>query len=329
MTDMSIKPGQITTRAEMKEIFGGGPQGGIVPSATTLNVLIYSDPEAGEQSGYKDGWLADEDELVGKGERRPIFEYTGHGEGDQTFEGRGGNGNRAILHHVDDGRLLRVFKAAGTVPGSGTKRQRYIGEFELDDEQPYVMRQAPNKEGVFRRVIVFRMCPNGPFCREKQDEIPPAEKTEVITVPADVTTSAMVEPETSKKASGSRSAIPQTTAERREAKLADSFQMFLEAEKHQVKRFQIKVKGLTSTLLTDLYDATTHVLYEAKGTSSRDAVRMAIGQLMDYCRYVTPVDPTLAVLLPVKPHDDLQDLLKLVNIALVYQDGDDFVGYPV
>lgn len=322
MTDISITPGQITTRAEMKKIFGGGERGGIVPSATTPNVLIYSDPGTGEQSGYKDGWLAQEDE------RGLIFEYTGHGEADQTFEGRAGNGNRATLHHIDDGRLLRVFKAAGKVPGTGTKRQRYIGEFELDDDQPYVIRQAPNRYGVFRRVIVFRMRPTGLFCRDELDEIPPAEKTEAIVIPADVTTSAMIEPETNRRTSSSRSAIPQTTAERREAKLSADFRAFLEDHQHQVKRFHIKVKGLTSTLLTDLYDATEHVLYEVKSNSSRDSVRMAIGQLLDYRRHVIPASPTIAVLLPEEPKEDLRNLLKSANIALVYRDGDSFVGYP-
>jgi hypothetical protein len=65
------KPGDTTTRAEVKRIFRGGDQGGIVPSATMPNVLIYTDPKTGEQSGYIDGWLPDED---GDG---PLFEYTG------------------------------------------------------------------------------------------------------------------------------------------------------------------------------------------------------------------------------------------------------------
>lgn len=125
MMGEAVEPGSITTRAELKVAFGGGTQGGIVPSRSTPNVLIYPDPAAGEQSGYFDGWLPNDDDLG------PVFEYTGHGEDDQTFVGNKGIGNRAILH-LDEGRALRVFKAAGTVPGSDTKRQRYIGKFVLD-----------------------------------------------------------------------------------------------------------------------------------------------------------------------------------------------------
>ena len=319
MTDISIPPGLITTRAEMMQLFGGGPQGGIVPCTKTPNVLIYSDPDAGEQSGYKDGWLVEEG----------IFEYTGHGENDQTFQGRAGNGNRAVLHHIDDDRSLRVFKADGKVPNSGTKRQRYIGEFQLDPERPYVTRQAPNKVGVLREVIVFRLQSIDSLQPNERDEIPLSEKTEAIVVPADITTSIMVEPEVNKKTKGRRSAISQTETERREAKLSQEFQAFLESQRHDVMRFQIKVKGAASVLLTDLYDVTAHVLYEVKGNILRDSIRMAIGQLLDYVRHVTPASPALAVLLPEKPNGDLRDLLESEKIALVYREGDTFVGYPV
>ncbi|MFC0036803.1 hypothetical protein [Actinomadura rayongensis] len=332
-TDTPLTPGTITTRAEMMERFGGGPQGGIVPSATTPNVLIYSDPASGEQSGYFDGWLAEEDESGGR-----IFEYTGHGEEDQTFEGTKGSGNRAILHHVNDKRALLVFKAAGKARDyphlgvartSGTKAQRYVGKFQLDPKQPYVVRQAPNRHNVMRRVIVFRMRPVEDLPLNAADVIPPADTTKSIPVPASVTTSAMVEPETNNHTSSARSAVPKTKAERREAKLTAAFQSFLEKQQHDVKRFQIKVKGLSSTLLTDLYDVTAHVLFEAKGTSSRKDIRMAVGQLMDYRRHVHPIDPKLAVLLPDEPHEDLRDLLESVGIALVYRDGDRFIGWPI
>ncbi|MEU6041230.1 hypothetical protein ABZ801_38140 [Actinomadura sp. NPDC047616] len=323
MVAAQIVPGQVKTRAELKVLFGGGTQGGICPSATTANVLVFTDPKVGEALGYHDGWLAEEDEYG------PVFEYTGHGPGDQTFVGRHGTGNRAILHHVDDGRALRLFKAVGKVPGSGTKRQRYLGQFELDSIQPYVMREALNDKGIMRRVIVFRLRPVGQeFERRNEDVIPPAPETKAVAVAAEVTNSAVVEPETNKKTKSSRSAAPKTVAERREAELADKFQAFMGARGRKLARFQIKVKGLTSTLLTDLYDEQAHVLYELKGASTREAVRMAIGQLLDYSRHVKPAGPQLAVLLPEEPHDDLRALLESLEIALAYWDGKTFVGVP-
>ncbi|GII79095.1 hypothetical protein Sru01_40770 [Sphaerisporangium rufum] len=287
-------------------------------------MLLYSDPKVGELRGYYDGWLAEVDE------HGRVFEYTGHGEGDQTFEGRHGTGNRATLHHVDDGRDLQVFKAVGVVPGTGTKRHRYVGRFALDQIQPYVMRQAPNSNHVMRRVIVFRLRPLGSEYQHVEDDvIPPATSTSAIVVPSSVTTSAIVEPETNKKTKSLRSAAPKTTAERREAKLADQFQSFMKAQGRDLKRFQITVKGLTGTLLTDLYDAQGHVLYELKGTCTREAVRMAIGQLLDYRRHVEPRYPGLAVLLPGEPHEDLRALLAELQISLAYWDGATFIDVPL
>ncbi|HEX5567216.1 MAG TPA: hypothetical protein VFY14_09915 [Streptomyces sp.] len=324
MTVKKPVPGQITTRAEMKKVFGGGPQGGIIPSRSTPSVLIYVDHHSGAKYGYKDGWLDEEDEIG------PVFEYTGAGtKGHQTFEGQKGTGNRAILQHVEAGRELHLFVAAGKMPDSDTKKQRYVGQFELDTAQPYVVRQALDENKVMRKVIVFRLRPAGSVQRDVHDVIPPAKTTVAVPVPADVTTSSMVEPEGHSTATSERSAVPKTQAERREARLSKDFEAYLKALHHQVGRFQIKVKGTTSTLLTDLYDATSHVLYESKGTASRNAVRLAIGQLLDYRRHIRPADPRLAILLPEQPQEDLCELLAKEGIALVYPEGDTFRGVPV
>ncbi len=315
--------GHVGTRAEITTVLGGSPlSGGICPAPKTSSVLLFSDPEVGEKLGYHDGWSEEDED-------GPVFEYTGHGPGMQTFEGRGGTGNRAVLHHVDDGRSLRLFKAVGKVPGTDTKLHRYIGRFELDKTQPYGVRQALNAERVMRRVIVFRLRPvGGDFEWREDDAIPPASRTKVTAVPAEVTTSAIVEPETNKKTKSSRSAAPKTEVERREARLSEAFLAYMSARGRKLTRFQINVKGLASTLLTDLYDDQAHVLYELKGTSRREAVRMAIGQLFDYSRHVQPTDPKLAVLLPEEPHEDLRSLLERLGIAVVWQDGDGFVGVP-
>src|ERR1044072_5443117 len=103
-----INPGDVRTRAEIRAAFGGSPQGGICPSEGKYSVNLYSDPDVGEQTGYYDGWLAEEDELG------PVFEYTGAGKsGNQTFEGVAGSGNRAILRHAEQKRVLRVFTRVG------------------------------------------------------------------------------------------------------------------------------------------------------------------------------------------------------------------------
>ena len=77
---------------------------------------------------------------------------TGHGQkGDQQFRA----GNAAVMRHRADGRAIRVFRGAG---GQVT----YLGEFALDEDQPYFRMEAPESEtGLPRQVIVFRLAPIG------------------------------------------------------------------------------------------------------------------------------------------------------------------------
>lgn len=333
---MRIEPGLITTRPEMKQTFGGGQGQGIQPCSETPNVLLYTDPASGTQYGYHDGWLPERDE------DGHLFEYTGDGEGNQTFTGRFGSRNFAVLNHAEAKRSLRVFKADGLardhdhlgISSSGMKAQRYVGEFKLDEKRAFEWRTQPNREGQLRRVIVFRLRPiDDNLTPDADDVIPSPQFSRATVLSNDLTTSSIVAPETTKSKKSARTAIAATVAERREAQLCDHYRAFLEGQRRRVGRFLLEVQGLRKPLVTDLYDRTAHVLYEAKGTGSREDVRMAIGQLMDYRHHVDQVHPGLlkcvAVLLPARPADDLCELLDLLNIALVYRDGNTFHGAPV
>ncbi|MEU2605991.1 hypothetical protein [Streptomyces albus] len=361
-----IKPGDVRTRAEIREAFGGSPQGGICPSEEKHSVNLYSDPDVGEKAGYYDGWLAEEDELG------PVFEYTGAGKsGDQTFEGIAGSGNRAIIRHAEQERVLRVFTRVGKLPGSDTKTHRYLGTFTLDSMQPYTWRRVHGEDGQERDVIVFRLRPEGVVQHAAQDVIPAAEETTAEFVPFQTVTAAMFQsdPATSgalplpkprvPKGSGKRKAAPNaetssefvvpeefstklslraataaTVAIRHEAELTQAYKAYLDSSGHQTGAFQIKVKGLTSTLRTDLYDATDHVLYEVKGSNSREDVRMALGQILDYGRYVKMPEhegePKRVILLPAAPTPDLYALLDRYEVGVVYRSDDGrFVGDAV
>ncbi|MYT96339.1 MULTISPECIES: hypothetical protein [unclassified Streptomyces] len=353
-----INPGDVRTRKQIREVFGGSPQGGICPSVGKLSVNLYSDPDVGERVGYYDGWLAEEDELG------PVFEYTGAGKsGDQTFEGDTGTGNKAILKHAEQGRTLRVFTQVGKVPGSDTKTHRYLGSFTLDSLEPYVWRRALGEDKKERNVIVFRLRAEGPVQHAAEDMIPPAEETTAKFVPFQAVTAAMfqsdpatsgdlpvpkqrsaktskskkpapnsetsgtfVVPETFGTKLSLRAATAATVAVRHEAELTQSYKDFLESAGHQTGAFQIKVKGLTSTLRTDLYDATDHVLYEAKGSNSREDVRMALGQILDYSRYVRSQqhegEPKRVILLPSAPAPDMYSLLDRYDVGVVYRSDD-------
>ncbi|MGW4058648.1 hypothetical protein ACWEGE_10215 [Amycolatopsis sp. NPDC004747] len=318
-----LKPDEIYTRAMVQILMGGSGMGGIVTANRSNTILIYSDDEVGKRYGYLDGWLDEEDA------NGAIFEYTGAGRhGDQTFAGGEGAMNKAVLNHAATGRALHLFKAVGKVPNTVRKMHRYVGEMALDDDRPYYVRQSRDEAGNQRKVIVFRMRAADGRPPNANDRIPPAPTTTAVLVPADVTTSSIVPTERAKTKSSKRSGSAVTTAERREAELTDHYQAFLAKRGHAFGRFQINIKGTTTTLLTDIYDQTAHVLHEAKGSASRKAVREAIGQLLDYRRHVTPSNPTVSILLPSKPLDDLEELIASAGIALIYRDGDNYVGYP-
>jgi hypothetical protein len=104
-----------------------------------------------------------------------------------------------------------------------------------------------------------------------------------------------------------------------------AFRDHLQTLGHEVDRLKIVPAGEAKPLFSDLLDRTTNILYEAKGTVERGAIRMAIGQLLDYSRFLQPT-PQLAVLLPSEPRPDLRALLAFAGVAVVWRDGVTFAG---
>ncbi|MEU9222909.1 hypothetical protein AB0D40_00795 [Streptomyces massasporeus] len=321
----SIKPGLLTTRAAMHELFGGGSQGGIITPKNSPNILIYVDHDSGKKYGYEDGWLEEEDE------RGPVFEYTGQGtRGHQTFLGKNGSRNGSVLRHAENGKSLQVFMAAGKVsdPASSAKQQRYIGEFELDSDVPYVIREARDEKDERRRIIVFRLRPKGEFEHLTRDVITRAQQTDSQRVSPTVITCKLVEPKKKRASESRRAAQPSLIADLRQSVLREKYLEDLTKREHDVFAYQVKISGTTITLKTDLYDATEHELYAIRGASSREQVHVAIGQLKDFVRHIKPHRPKLTVLLPEKPQDDLLNLLHAEGIDLVYGDADGYTRCP-
>lgn len=91
-----------------------------------------------------------------------------------------------------------------------------------------------------------------------------------------------------------------------------------------MSRLRIIPAGETAPLYTDLWDETTGNLIEAKGGVTREQLRSAIGQLIDYSRFVEAKQRT--VLLPSKPRQDLLALLTSAGMGLVYEAGGTFIS---
>lgn len=106
------------------------------------------------------------------------------------------------------------------------------------------------------------------------------------------------------------------SATQREGQLTTRFESYLRAHGRVVRRYRITSPG-SSSLYSDLADVTENVLYEAKGTAERMSVRLALGQVLDYGRYVE--NSRLAVLLPEAPATDMVELLQTYGVGCVVE----------
>jgi len=290
-------PGDVVKRTELHRRYGGRRQGGIAPSSQSPNILIFTGP-AGHQYGYFDGWHAD-----------GLFHYTGEGqEGDQQLR----QGNRALAEHVRRGHSVRLFRGVRS-------KVTYVGEFKVDERRPHYSTDAPDVSGEIRKVIVFRLEPIGPV---KADGLPTADEVwKPETSKPDIT---LIEPENRATEQFIAAAVEERTAERRESALIIAYRAYrLSRGLGPLKRLKIKPSGETQSLYSDLYDPDARRVIEAKGTVTREAIRMALGQLLDYRRFVNK--GRLAILLPESPRKDLQDLLAAYDVSIIVRDGADFM----
>ncbi|WP_371678352.1 hypothetical protein [Streptomyces sp. NBC_01276] len=331
-TTLELVPGNTATRAQHKAAYGCGDRQGIEPCEAHQMVFVYSDPKAGEEFGYTfDGRVEDD-------EYGPLYLYTGYGAyGDQKLESR----NRTLHDHVKRGLALHLFVADGKVSSGGAVLQRYIGPMMVDPITPVVTRRGLGKDKKMRNALVFRLRPAAgttPAWDAVKDQPKAAtqdscEEVEVEVKPEIPKQNGVKDKKSEQHSTGETIADilggPRKVV-RREGQLMEAFKKHLAAAGHAHKTFQITLAGEVGALTPDLYDVTEHVLYEAKGQTTRDNVRMAIGQLLDYRRHLPQTQGLrVAVLLPSEPSKDIQDLLAELNVALVYQTDDGFHGFPL
>ncbi|MFG2391308.1 hypothetical protein ACGFYF_20700 [Streptomyces lavendulae] len=339
-TTLALVPGLITNRDEIAESFKCGKAQGIETARDAEKIFLFSDPAAGHSFGYTFDGRADDDEYG------PLYLYTGRGlVGDQSLTDR----NKTLRLHVEKGYEVHLFVADGKVSeDSDALRQRYVGQMVIDPIDPVHVRRAPDTKHNMRNVLVFRLRP-APGSAPKwlaKDRLQPAtaddmEELDVDKTPVEVP---LIPAQGGVKDKDSEvHTVTETVANipgglkkvvRRESILVNAFKEALAAAGHTHKTFQITAKGEVGDITPDLYDATDHVLYEAKGKPTREHVRMAIGQLLDYSFHLRkhvadPDNLRLAILLPSAPPEAVKDLLASLNIGLVYQTEDGFNGFPL
>jgi hypothetical protein len=75
-----------------------------------------------------------------------------------------------------------------------------------------------------------------------------------------------------------------------------TFCQYLRSKRYEVKRLQVSPEGEVKPIFSDLYVPEIPLLVEAKGTVERGSIRMALGQLLDYRRFVA--EARCAILVP-------------------------------
>jgi len=288
MAEWTLTPGTRIKRTALHKKYGGRRQGGIAPSTVSPNILVFTAP-SGHKYGYYDGMQPD-----------GCFHYTGEGQvGDQQFK----QGNRALADHQKANKSVRLFVGArGEVI--------YVGEFRVDQSKPFYTTDALDLKDEMREVIVFRLRPVGDYERELLPIAQEALQERRASVDE-------VDPESRAAEQFTTAAVAERTAERREAALVTQYLEFRRSSGlHPLRRLKIKPVGEVLPLYTDLYDPQTRLLIEAKGTVTRDAIRMAVGQLLDYGRFVDQPHK-LAVLLPEMPRRDLLEYLRSNSVIVI------------
>lgn len=297
-TEITLTVGDVVTRKELSAEYGGDTQSGMVTPAGGRFIFLFSDPKVLHNYGYNfDGWVTSD---------LSAFDYTGHGtSGDQQFTRR----NEVLRTSKNDNREVHLFVAEGFVPGTQQRTHRYVGRFTTNPDHGWRYEWVPVDGGGERRVIVFTLesttntAPNN-STKVARPAAPVAMELQVREIAAEQTNAVIVH-------RAETAAMKVTRAERQiEDRLRDAL--------HVENRLSIRPPGSRSPLYTDVWDPDERELYEVKSSSSRQNVRMAVGQLLDYSRYIDGPEFKCIVVVPEDPGEDLQEFVLGLGMDLIY-----------
>jgi len=288
-----LSAGKTYTRSDVLRKYFGELQTGISYSKQSKDrVAVISNFKQDKSRGYFYG-IADD-----------IFLFCGQGqEGDQVMAGA----NEVLTK----AQYVFLFEAIGA------NQIRFLGRATYRDHFVVVNKDKNGKE---RKAIVHRLLPSN---QSEVLDVPKVDPVKCNSIKSYVEEVERVEEIAIQKLRQNTTRIHKsnhtsTTIEQREAQLEDEFCKFLKKNGHKVMRLKITPKGCAAPIYSDL--ATTMFLGEAKGDTSRESIRMAIGQLADYGRF-DPNKPKRhrLILLPEEPSRDLTDLLHQQDISLVFR----------
>ncbi|NRG41332.1 hypothetical protein HRK28_10415 [Rathayibacter sp. VKM Ac-2835] len=288
-----LQVGREILRRSLLIALGGTWQSGIAPSQELPEIFVFTNPKQGARFGYDiyEGPQAD-----------GSYSYTGHGaSGPQVFE----DSNKALLNANEDGKTIRFFTVKGV-------RVRYMGAFK-NGSPSFEMKRIPGEDEKMRDGIIFKLEPR----KDRDEDI-------LIDVQNGSARSATglkpwVTPDHSDVVIP-RSELAQVedrVMTRVEFELQVAFAKWLLLK--AMPPSSLPLQTGSTRLHPDFFVPATGWIVEAKRSSSRENVRMAIGQVLDYAHLARLEDRTVVpvVLLPDDPAEDLQRLLASLGILLI------------
>jgi hypothetical protein len=113
-------------------------------------------------------------------------------------------------------------------------------------------------------------------------------------------------------------------AKKKEAELVNSYREWLEDRQRELRKVNYE------NLQCDLYEVDRKNLIEAKCSTQREYIRMAVGQLFDYAYLGRKRfgKPNMAILLPKKPDPKSIEWLSELSIGVVWKERDVFRDEP-
>lgn len=298
--EWSIEIGDTIRRRLLHRQYGGGQQGGISTSIRTSDIFIFTNPERGALYGYDihEGLQAD-----------GSFAYTGEGQsGNQEFT----RGNKALLNSADEERTIRLFNAS---PPYAT----YVGAFTTGDPV-CSFHIVPGQDGELRQVIIFNLVPldASPMLLAPKSSQLKILKPQVGRWDPPDASDLNVIADATQLPPGDR------VVSRVEFQLQSDFGRWLTDRGTPPSRLRLPVSG--TIIEPDMFVEAEGWVIEAKKSTGREYVRMAIGQVLDYTHNARSLDVgvTPMILLPATPDADLTELTADLGITLASRDGDSF-----
>jgi len=291
--EFPIPIGSSLPKASIHAVVGGSSQHGMTSCLNGSAFLVFHNKTAGKKYGYDrwEGWQTD-----------GSFRYTGQGvKGDQKFT----RCNKSLVQMSALGKPIHLFQTE-----KKGNPYKYTGLVTLGDPT-FDLKLAPDENGDERQVIVFHLIPIGhttaPDLLQSSNLV---DSTEGIWTP----------PKVESLTSTSAPKMP-TQIELIEMQLQARFGSYMESIGETVRTITISLQGQKGSLKPDFYLEARNWVVEAKPSASREHIRLAIGQVLDYTNLLKMSGKLVkpAILLPMPPPQDLKDLMKELQIQLIVE----------